>query len=880
MPAHSRMQVPHSQLPTIQTRKALLLLDLQNDFVRTSGHLPVSNVANFIDLIPGLVQSFRRSGDIVWVRSQYESSCLLIDPDTGSERIVLAAGSLDSKKRTKSSIRVRKRDAATDNVRTRGENTDADKVGVADAEIAEEESNEVDPEAFLSGPDPSCRPQTPGVQFPAPIVAAVDHEVDTQIIKSDYSALQSPGLVLSLRSRFVTELYLCGTLSNISVYATALDAVRQGFSVTLIEDCLGFRSFARHEEAMRRMADIMGANGISTKELLEEQDWEETDDIAHASPRIDDSSDMPGVTPAGLDGVLDYLAVGLVTAGDDGNDENEGDERDDPNKGHKVQVEREVQMDAEQKQGQKNEDDGEEERRADERNSAAIPRRSVPAERRRTRMRRPRRPEAPAETNSAPKLKPAKTTKPTQPGIRGPGDRIGEGDSRIQYNLDLPSEAFTRIRDEVRWQKMYHLSGPVPRLVAVQGEIRPDGVIPIYRHPADESPQLQSYTSTVQLVRTAVEQALGHPLNHVLIQRYRDGQDRISEHADKTLDIVRGSFIANVSLGAQRTMVLRTKVTAVDTAEDDSAGRPTQRVPMPHESLFVLGEHTNRRWLHSIRPDRRPDSAKAPEERAFGGERISLTFRHIGTFIQPSTTVIWGQGAVAKHPNQARPVIHGDAAETERLIRAFGRENHDPNFDWDAIYGGGFDVVNFEIPSIVTLVLSDDDIADLRVRLALAENGLRHEVVSDPPTPTAPKRAAECERPIYLSPDGNITVTGDIQILSYLGQSSDQQRPGVDRLPGGSRLEAIEELTALWRRSRQDGYEETFRALAYWDQMLQGKNYLNGSVFGIDDCALWPVLRAIVREKSSESLAEWPSLNTYYYRVEKRGCVRVVLEEI
>ena len=533
--------------------------------------------------------------------------------------------------------------------------------------------------------------------------------------------------------------------------------------------------------------------------------------------------------------------------------------------------------------GQNEEHDGEEEMIADERNSAAIPRRSAPAftgERQRIRMRRPR---APAETNAGLKSKPAKMRKSAQSGICGPDDRIGEGDSRIQYDLGLPPEAFTRIRDEVKWQKMYHLSGPVPRLVAVQGEIRPDGVIPIYRHPADESPSLQPYTLTVQLIRAAVEQALGHPLNHVLIQRYRDGQDRISEHADKTLDIVRGSYIANVSLGAQRTMVLRTKTTAKDTAEADSAGRPTQRVPMPHESLFILGEHTNRRWLHSIRPDRRPDSAKSPEERAFGGERISLTFRHIGTFIQPSTAVIWGQGAVAKHPDQARPVIHGDAAKTERLIHAFGLENHDPDFDWDATYGGGFDVVNFEIPSIVTLVLGGDDIADLRVRLALAENGLRHEVVSDPPTPTAPKWAADCERPIYLSPDGNTTVTGDIQILSYLAQAPSggvHKRPGVDRLPGGSRFDAIKELTALWRRSQQDGYEETFRALAYWDQVLQGKYYLDGSVFGIDDCALWPVLRAMVREKGPEILAEWPSLNTYHDRVEKRGCVRVVLEEI
>jgi hypothetical protein len=43
------------------------------------------------------------------------------------------------------------------------------------------EGHGVDPEALLSGPD-------------------------TVIAKSDYSAPQSPGLVLSLRSRFVTEL--------------------------------------------------------------------------------------------------------------------------------------------------------------------------------------------------------------------------------------------------------------------------------------------------------------------------------------------------------------------------------------------------------------------------------------------------------------------------------------------------------------------------------------------------------------------------------------------------------------------------------------------------------------------------------------------------
>lgn len=49
-----------------------------------------------------------------------------------------------------------------------------------------------------------------------------------------------------------------------------------------------------------------------------------------------------------------------------------------------------------------------------------------------------------------------------------------------------------------------------------------------------------------------MEDALQHPVNHVLIQYYRSGNDYISEHSDKTIDVVRDSKIVNVSLGAER----------------------------------------------------------------------------------------------------------------------------------------------------------------------------------------------------------------------------------------------------------------------------------------------------------------------------------------
>ena len=187
---------------------------------------------------------------------------------------------------------------------------------------------------------------------------------------------------------------------------------------------------------------------------------------------------------------------------------------------------------------------------------------------------------------------------------------------------------------------------------------------------------------------------MGHPLNHVLIQHYRSGADYISEHSDKTVDIVRGTKIVNVSLGAQRTMTLRRKKDQDTQAPVDGSPRESQRVLLPHNSMFVLGPATNAAWLHAVRTDKRPVTTKSPAERAYGEQRISLTFRQIGTFMTRDEVHMWGQGATAKTKADARPVVRG-GAEAEKLIAAFGDENHRSDFNWDANYGEGFDVLHF-----------------------------------------------------------------------------------------------------------------------------------------------------------------------------------------
>ncbi|KAL1705573.1 hypothetical protein EV121DRAFT_203277 [Schizophyllum commune] len=291
--------------------------------------------------------------------------------------------------------------------------------------------------------------------------------------------------------------------------------------------------------------------------------------------------------------------------------------------------------------------------------------------------------------------------------ILGPDDSIGKGDSRLVLDL-LPDELregiFERLREEVAWETMYHRGGEVPRLVAVQGRIEEDGSFPVYRHPSDQSPSLRPFTPTVDLVRRYAEAIIGHPLNHALIQLYREGKDYISEHSDKTIDITRGTSIANVSFGAKRLMILRRKKDATpqvldSTSVDDhncprtspSPPRESQRIALPDNSMLVMGLRTNAAWLHAIHRDNRPDKAKLPEET---GERISLTFRCIGTFLTADGGRIFGQGATGKTREQAKPVVFA-GEEAEELLAAFGKENHESDFDWEASYAKGFDVLHF-----------------------------------------------------------------------------------------------------------------------------------------------------------------------------------------
>ncbi|PMD65984.1 uncharacterized protein K444DRAFT_518541 [Hyaloscypha bicolor E] len=857
------IEIDEHSLPFVRTGQALLMLDLQNDFIESSAVLPVRNPPGFIDNIVKLLPEFRACGPVISIRSIFEASRPFNEPQGESESVIT--------------------------------NDELPPI-TRDDDDSEEEDNSV-PETFLTvGPGLQQNvvlPASPGTNFAESIVMAADVKKDLFGQKTYYSAFKDGSLVQTLRAKFVTEIYICGALTNISIFATAMDAARHGYAITIVEDCVGYRSKARHNEALRRLQEFAGCELMTSKELIEglrEKARMRQAPARHPRPQ------RPQGKNAGLENLMASLSLKSAETNSTGSSAKVADRGD---AGAALPVDDTTEPpDVEFPKKATDVDGKKRERVKSKVKSRRRPSKSLPKEigvpGESSHSSQEKSPPSPtsatlsAASQALEKL-PTSFSTETQPStslsVEGSKHKedspksshlpasnadglfsLCEGDTSIIHNLlDDESEKgiFEKLRDEVRWQKMSHQGGDVPRLVVVQGEVEEDGSIPIYRHPADESPPLLPFSPTVSLIRAQVEKKLGHPVNHVLIQYYRDGTDYISEHSDKTLDIVPKTFIANVSLGAQRTMVFRTKKPhKTDDTVNIAPAKPREAVkaPLPHNSLCRMGLVTNMRWLHSIRQDKRPTQEKKPEELVYGGGRISLTFRLIGTFLDKDHQKIWGQGAVAKTKEEARRVINGKTEEAERMIYAFGTENQSSEFGWKATYGEGFDVLHMS--SSPKLFLSGDFVADLRVKLMLAEYGIAWTEGKVSPSFNGKGRSPSKDVPElpeafpvkFVDSDlSKSTIVGDLAILLYLdavyGPMANKKIKSPQELAKQyTRMYQSGDLLKLWK-TEPFSAKPFQRELEMWETFAKEESkFIAGPSISLADYAILPVLLKVQNE--------------------------------
>ncbi|KAH9206179.1 Isochorismatase-like protein [Leptodontidium sp. 2 PMI_412] len=210
--------------PPITSTSALVIIDLQNEFLDSKGNFPISDeirpslLANLTSLIP----RFRESdGHIIWVQAIYENR------DTEPE--VMAA-------------------------KDKGDGI----VGNNTWLVAATHVFSV----------PCCEDKTWGSKI-YPEVLALSVKEDVVVFKQGYSAYwnDNKGLSTAFKDKGITDAYFCGVASGTCVLATIIDTVQHGeVIVHAVPDCMGWRRANTHVEAVRRFEEL-GVDVITSDQI-------------------------------------------------------------------------------------------------------------------------------------------------------------------------------------------------------------------------------------------------------------------------------------------------------------------------------------------------------------------------------------------------------------------------------------------------------------------------------------------------------------------------------------------------------------------------------------------------------------------------------------
>jgi len=177
-----------------------------------------------------------------------------------------------------------------------------------------------------------------------------------------------------------------------------------------------------------------------------------------------------------------------------------------------------------------------------------------------------------------------------------------------QAQWGQPTDALlARLIDEIPWRRqsvtLFGKTHPQPRLICWMGD---PGCAYLYSGTRWEP---EPWHPLVDALRTRAEALSGARFNAVLLNLYRDGADSMGFHADDEPELGERPVIASLSLGAERTMLLRHR---------HDRAQATQRLPLADGDLLVMRGDTQRNWRHAIPKTRRPV-----------GPRLNLTFRRI-----------------------------------------------------------------------------------------------------------------------------------------------------------------------------------------------------------------------------------------------------------
>jgi alkylated DNA repair dioxygenase AlkB len=185
-------------------------------------------------------------------------------------------------------------------------------------------------------------------------------------------------------------------------------------------------------------------------------------------------------------------------------------------------------------------------------------------------------------------------------------------DADVSYLRDLVPEArreavLSQLISDVPWRQenivVWGKTYPQPRLTAWYGD---PGCS--YTYSGIKLTPI-AWSDLLLEIKHLVDDAASVSFNSVLLNYYRDNHDSMGLHSDDEPELGATPIIASVSLGEERTLVMRHRL--------DKKKEPV-RLPLASGSLLLMKGDTQRYWKHGIEKETRRC-----------GPRVNLTFRQI-----------------------------------------------------------------------------------------------------------------------------------------------------------------------------------------------------------------------------------------------------------
>jgi alkylated DNA repair dioxygenase AlkB len=184
-------------------------------------------------------------------------------------------------------------------------------------------------------------------------------------------------------------------------------------------------------------------------------------------------------------------------------------------------------------------------------------------------------------------------------------------DAEVQYLRRLPlaeppDAVMHQLIDAVPWRAenvvVWGKTFPQPRLISWYGDAGKK-----YAYSGIQLDALP-WTPLLLHIKEKVEAVTTTQFNSVLLNYYRDHRDSMGLHSDDEPELGARPIIASLSLGEERTFILKHKKKAL---------RPF-RLRLASGSLLLMRGETQRHWKHGVEKERLPC-----------GPRVNLTFRRI-----------------------------------------------------------------------------------------------------------------------------------------------------------------------------------------------------------------------------------------------------------